>query len=231
MWPVVDSGGGLKATAKMYMSEILDIEAHVINRIAIETASATQSLPRSKVKDEILVHFHTIEDRDLVYSHARNLAKHTGKAGIRLEIPQHLRPDFKLLESHGNTIRTMYGPAVKRSIRFDDSECSLVLNMRLTPDDPWVAVSVDQAREAKKMRSQAAVSMIRSSFGARAQTMTASQGRALGLPQATPTTGKRPRPLTSPATAAAAAANATAGGISFDQNNPNPFSYLNIADQ
>ena len=178
------------------MSEYLEVEGQAVNRIGIESVTTTQLLPRSKIKDEVLVHFFNAEERDLVYSHAKNLAKHQGKAGIRLEIPQHLKPEFKLLENHGNNIRTMYGPAVKRSIRFDDAECSLVLNMKLSPDDPWVSVSVEQARETKRMRTQASVDLIRNSHAtAQQQSISASQGRALGLP---PQTGPRPRPLTGP---------------------------------
>ena len=97
MWPVVDFGGGLKAAAMIYMKEILEMEGQAINRIGIEAANTTQQLPRSKIKDEVPIHFHSAEDRDLVYLHARNLAKHQGKAGIRLKIPQHLKSEFKLL--------------------------------------------------------------------------------------------------------------------------------------
>ena len=216
LWPVRDTGGGLKAAAKMFFEETLEVEGQAVNRLGIEAVTPTQVLPRSKIKHEVLVHFFTADERDMVYSHAKNLAKHQGKAGVRLEIPQHLRPEFKLLESHGNNIRTMYGPSVKRSIRFDDAECSLILNMKLSPDDPWVTVSVDQAREARKMRSQASIALIRSTQPAtQNQTMSASQGRALGLPQSV---GPRPRPIIGPSASAQRPAV---------QARPNPFSYLN----
>ena len=221
MWPVTDTGGGLKAAVQVFMEEVLEVEGQAVNRLGIENVSPTQQLPRSKIKDEVLVNFFNSEDRDLVYAHARNLAKQQGKAGIRLEIPQHLRPEFKLLEGHGNNIRNLYGPAVKRSIRFDDSECSLVLNMKLSADDPWVSVSVEQARETKKMRTQASISMIRSSNGNMQQPLTTTQGRALGLPNAV---GPRPRPLTGPSSTPTAAPS---GGTPQQ----NPFSYLNNVNQ
>ena len=171
----------------------------------------------------MFVLFGSVDERDLVYAHARNLAKHAGSAGIRLEIPQHLRPDFKLLESHGNTIRGMMGPAVKRSIRFEDSDCSLILNIRLSPDDPWVTVSVDQAKEARRLRAQAAVAMIRTSYpGQTSQPISSQQSRALGLPPpavAGPSGAqRRPRALGSPSQQGTDPAN-------------NPFSYLNQSKQ
>ena len=70
--------------------------------------------------------------RQIVHSHAKNLPKKGGKAGIRLEIPEHLRPDFRLLESHGNAVRAALGNEVKRSIRFDDAEKALVLNVKMS---------------------------------------------------------------------------------------------------
>ena len=134
MWPVEGSGAGLKLAASEFMKTYLEMEVSDIDSTVIDSISRAQQLPRSKVKNEVIVIFARVEHRDLVYAHARNLANHQGKAGIRLEIPQHLRPEFKLLEAHGNMIRTTIGPAVKRSIRYSDSDCSLILNLRLSPD-------------------------------------------------------------------------------------------------
>ena len=47
-WPVVNTGGGLKAAARAFMEEILEMEGQSVNRIGIETANPTQQLPRSK---------------------------------------------------------------------------------------------------------------------------------------------------------------------------------------
>ena len=76
------------------------------------------------------MHFIAVEDRDVAYAHASNLAGQNGKAGVRLEIPEHLRADFRLLENHGNIIRTALGPDIRRSIRFDVADQALVLNAK-----------------------------------------------------------------------------------------------------
>ena len=223
MWPVKDTGGGLVAAVKDFIEKILEVDTLAVNRLGVEAVSPTQHLPRSKIIDEVLVNFFSVDDRDLVYAHAKNLAKHQGKAGIRLEIPQHLKSEFKLLEGHGNNIRTMYGPTVKRSIRFDDSECSLVLNMKLSADDPWVSVSVEQARETKKIRSQASIALIRGAHAnTQQQPLSASQGRALGLPSGP---GPRPRPI--PASQSTTPPSSSSG----QSGKNNPFSYLNGRSQ
>ena len=47
-------------------------------------------------------------------------------------------------------IRTLYDNAVKRNIQFDDSDCSLVFNVRLSADDLWVSVSVSKPGRPRK---------------------------------------------------------------------------------
>ena len=84
----------------------------------------------------MIVIFQCIEDRDTVYTYVRNLAKMAGKAGIRLEIPEHLRIDFRLLETHGSTVRSVMGENTRRSIRFNDVDLSLVLNVKTGEHDP-----------------------------------------------------------------------------------------------
>ena len=166
---------------KGFLQTVLCMEIAEVNQTAIVTVSKAQRLPRSKVHDEVLVHLHTVEDCDLIYSYAKNLAKMDGKAGIRLDIPQHLRSEFKILETHGNMIRKNIGTSVKRSIRFDDSERSLILNMRLTADDPWVTVTVQQAMEAKRIRNQESIRLIRSTAPPTTSGMTSPLGKALGI--------------------------------------------------
>ena len=69
-----------------------------------------------------------------------------------MEIPQNLRQDFKILEAHENLVHTTSRQTVKQSIRFDDSEWSLQLNILLSQFDPWVTVLIEQAKEAKRLR-------------------------------------------------------------------------------
>ena len=96
-----------------------------------------------------------------MYSYARSLAQHGGKAGIRLEIPQHLRTAFRLLETHGNAVKAAIGQSMKRSIRFDDVERSLVLSIKLSEHDPWITIDVRQATEARRLKHDNAIKCIK----------------------------------------------------------------------
>ena len=85
---------------------------------------------RSKVKKEVLIRFRNSQTRDLIQSYAPNLAAFDGTAGLRMEAPDFLRGLFRLFEAHGAALRAKY-TSVKRSIRFDDVEMSLFMDVKL----------------------------------------------------------------------------------------------------
>ena len=83
----------------------------------------------TKSRKEVVVTFPDIETRDLVRSAARNLA---GKPshGMRLEIPEHLRPSLRNLESVSYDLKKR-NPNLKRNKKFDDAVMDLVLDIKL----------------------------------------------------------------------------------------------------
>ena len=113
------------------------------------------------IKNEVLVVFIDLESRDTVTSYARNLASQKDAqgnptAGLRLDIPSQLMGIFKLLEAHGRKLRARYGPDFKRHVRFDDSERSLFLNVKLPGEESWSHVSPSLARSIEKEDEQSA---------------------------------------------------------------------------
>ena len=96
-----------------------------------------------------------------------------------------------MLENHGNIIRTALGPDIRRSIRFDDADQALVLNVKHAYDEPWIIVDADQAREAKRIKGRNAVERIRKMYELSDDiNITSPVTKALGL------TGFRPNPGT-----------------------------------
>ena len=89
---------------------------------------------RSRVENEVLVRFVDVADRDVVQSYAPNLAKKEGRAGIRIEIPMHLRQASKLLDSHSAELKRMH-PGAKRYMKFDDITKNLALDVKLSERD------------------------------------------------------------------------------------------------
>ena len=97
MWPVTDSGKGITGATRSFMKNELKMDQSTISKMSIEMVRELGEQPGARIKNEVLVCFMSVDDRDIVYGHAKNLAGNGGKAGIRMEIPEHLRADFRLL--------------------------------------------------------------------------------------------------------------------------------------
>ena len=120
-----------------------DIKA--VNRVLYTASGAPNRL-------EVLVTFFDKGKRDLVVSHATNLASRVDSegrptAGIRLEIPHELDDMFRLLSRFGTRLRARHGAGTKRHIKFDDFAGSLYTNIKLPGDTSWTRVSPETAKE------------------------------------------------------------------------------------
>ena len=71
---------------------------------------------------------------------------------------------------------------VKRSIRFDDSEMSLLLHVKMDQESPWITVDSAQARAAKKKKAIEAERRMNEAYQAAQPAMSTPLAKALGLP-------------------------------------------------
>ena len=139
MWPVKVSAEvkSLTAAARTFCLEILKMPADQAEALQISGVIEAAPSRRGRIKNEIVVTFKTAADRDLVQSFAPNLKELQGKAGVRVDIPEHLQTTFKVLEEHANGIKGKYKEAVRRSIMFDDSSRCLMLDICLPNSSNW----------------------------------------------------------------------------------------------
>ena len=94
--------------------------------------------------------------RYLTASHGRNLKDYVNNEGrptlgMRIQYPEHLGDDFRLLEWYGAELQKK-GPGTRRSIRFNDEEWSLYIDVQLPNSERWHKVTTEVAREAKLMK-------------------------------------------------------------------------------
>ena len=75
--------------------------------------------PGSKVKDEAIVHFHSVEISDAVRRCAKNLAGKGQDYGIRLELPYHLKTAMSALQTVSYVMKQKF-PTSRRNVLFDD---------------------------------------------------------------------------------------------------------------
>ena len=103
-------------------------------------------------RDEVLVVFKDVGTRDTVLGSSSMLSelhcKDTNKstAGMRIDVPEHLRGAEKILEEYGRRVRAMHGKKTKYHIKFDDGDLTIYLSIRLDLDEYWTKVYEDNAR-------------------------------------------------------------------------------------
>ena len=95
-----------------------------------------------------MVLFPDIETRDAVRAAASNLSGHP-EAGLRLEIPDFLRPALRSLESVSYSLKSS-NPQMKRNVKFDNENLDLVMDIKLAEGDHWRKIRPSEAKEAKK---------------------------------------------------------------------------------
>ena len=128
------------------MENVLEVPSQVAKALNIVLIEKVEQARRSRIQNEVKVVFATSRERDLVQSYAANLAKQGGKAGIRMEVPEHTRGLFKLFEAHGASLRGKF-PGLKRSIKFEDTSQSLCMDVRMPGKQKWHRISGIEMRE------------------------------------------------------------------------------------
>ena len=115
---------------------------------------------RSRVNNEYVVTFDSIETRNAMKSYANGLAGNQGAAGLRLELPEFLKGNYRILDKHGLAVKELYGANTKRNIKFDDRNNDLMLDIKLPGSTKWHNVTIEQAKKAKKLREEMEVTKL-----------------------------------------------------------------------
>ena len=102
------------------------------------------------INKEALVTFFCPRKRDIVVSSSSNLSNlmenGVPTAGLRLEIPEELMGQFRLLSRFGTRLRARHGAGTKRHVKFDDMDGSLFMNIKLPGDESWSRITVETSR-------------------------------------------------------------------------------------
>ena len=109
---------------------------------------------RSKLKDEVIVHFESKQIRDAVRAKAANLANFGQEVGMRLELPDHLQKDFRLLMNLAYDLKKK-NPDLKRNIKFDEDDLGLYMDVQMERDGPWRRIKPDPVKQLSRTRRSA----------------------------------------------------------------------------
>ena len=155
VWTVKVEGPGdakaEQAIRKFFVQSML-VPVGTAKNVLIDTIRAANQARNSRISNEYIVTFADVESRDAIKSYASGLASCQGNAGLRLDVPPCLKGSFKILNEHGIAMMKIYGKEVKRNIRFDDRNTDLMMDIKLPTSPAWHNITIEQAREAKKIR-------------------------------------------------------------------------------
>ena len=79
---------------------------------------------------------------------AVNLANCRKEAGVRLELSDHLQKDFRLFMNVAYDLHK----DLKGSIKFDEEDTELFMDVQIEKDGVWKRIKPDQAKELSKRR-------------------------------------------------------------------------------
>lgn len=144
IWPIPGNGEQMMSALLHFLVEKLRLGEDVLADAEDSQIRRVPRAPASKIVDEVVVEFPTVDLRDVVRGSAYNLAGHPD-AGIRLEIAHHLMPNFKALSRTSYQLKQRY-PKCKRNIKYDDERSDLVLEFKTDDGSTWKRLRPDQAR-------------------------------------------------------------------------------------
>ena len=153
MWPIENSSSNtLWKGVGEFIHTALGIPEDELGPEDIEDVVAIPEpeYAAGNLSKEALVTFFCPRKRDMLLTKSPNLASRIDSdgrptAGLRLEIPDELMKQFRILSRFGTRLRARHGLGTKRHIKFEDMDASLFMNIKLPGDDAWSKVTVDTA--------------------------------------------------------------------------------------
>ena len=143
MWPL--DGNDLQRSLADFLVRKLKFTPGDVANLGEIRHKKGHSRPSARIKNEYIVTFESTDARDSVRAAADNLAGDT-KSGMRLHIPGHLEPNFKILEHISYLLKQKYA-TLRRNIKFDEPNMDLVLDFQSEEGEPWRSIRPAQAKK------------------------------------------------------------------------------------
>ena len=147
-----ETEGELRAGLMDFLNEKMHIPSgHVCTEDIISVRRHRAARGKKEI-GEVIVLFADVSTRDRITYYSRNLGNWVdprGKptAGVRPDVPAHLGGVHRTLMRYGYALHSKYkfDKNLKRNVRFDDSEETMVIDVRLPGREKWVTVRFERA--------------------------------------------------------------------------------------
>lgn len=166
LWPINGrSEEELRSEATRFIHQKLQVCTISCTNEQILNVRRTRQAKKSNISHELIVFFADKYARDQVVSNAKHLAEYRlpdGRptAGMRMNYPDHLTKDFRVLEWYGAELNRRF-PGTKRNIKFDDASEGLRMDVKVPHAPEWHRVYPDMAREIRQERTSDSASRTR----------------------------------------------------------------------
>ena len=102
-------------------------------------------------------------------------------AGFRMDIPEYLADDYKILEDYGYRMKRAHGDRTRKYVKYDDQAFSLILELKLPDSDNWLRIPPKLARELQSCADTEEIERTRPMLLARPSKAATSPASALSL--------------------------------------------------
>ena len=160
IWPC--RGPDYDKSVREFLGIMLKMAADRISSMEFTVSSLP---PLREQVDQVVVTFVTVAQRDEVKALSRNLAGHDRSAGTQIEPPDHLRGQYQALQGLAWQMKQK-NRELRRNIKFNDSDQTLIMDVKTGVDEPWRTVLPSDARAVLGKTRRRADSMTRTELAA-----------------------------------------------------------------
>ena len=117
----------------------------------VDVTDVTKVVPRpdAEARDKVVVRFSSVRLRDEIKSLTQNLDGTDRLTGVQIEPPDFLRTQYQTFQRHAFQLKKKH-PSLKRSVRFDDDNFCLTMNILTSRGEQWRTIEFKDARAAMK---------------------------------------------------------------------------------
>ena len=211
IWPIPGkTREELQRSVLSFLTEPLGLTGPEIGTFEVRRVEADRLRIPSVIFDEVIVQFEDTRLRDRVAGRGIRLAgfiDHERKptCGIRMEVPSHLLPAFRVLQRYSFSLKRKF-PSMKKHIKYDDFVRSIFLQIKIDDSSEWMNISPEEANSSLKRGDIRRNGRLRSALSPENEipsvrgerTSLSAAEETYRTPGATPVSSWRPPPRPSP---------------------------------
>ena len=160
IWPIPGDGKDeITKNFTDFLKNAIGLTDAQIDGLGIKRLERTGFPDSGVVHNELRVIMASPSARDYLFSKGPRLAKYVDSdrrptAGFRVDVPDYLGGEWKMLEELGHQIKRENGPGTRRYIKYDDISYGLYMEFRLPDEFKWTRVTTSTAAELRRQRER-----------------------------------------------------------------------------